>query len=81
MPRLKAEVSVWVTVDGRKFRVDYDEVLDAIRIIERKQAKSDKAWLRHLYNAPYWHRDHHGLGVPSTIPQRVLSEAWRALKV
>jgi hypothetical protein len=81
MPHSKADRIVWVTVDGRKFRVDFDEAGDAIRIIERKFKHGDKPWLCYFYNHPYWHRDHHTLGAMWTIPQRVLIEARCALEV
>lgn len=63
-----------VTVDGRKFIVDFNEAGEPVRIKERKTHGTGKPW-ECLYNAPYWNAKHHKLGGPDTLPMRILAAA------
>lgn len=62
----------WVTIDGRKFSVLFDEANDPVSIAERVFVKGEKPWLCYYTNRPYWHANHHA---EVTIPYRVLEAA------
>jgi hypothetical protein len=63
-----------VTIDGRKFIVDFDENGEPLRIKERKTYEAGRPWER-LYNASYWDAKHHSLGGPDTLPVRIIAAA------
>lgn len=62
-----------VTVDDRRFIVDFDEQGEAVRIKERK--KFGIYPLDGWYNAPYWSAKHHKIGSPKTLPARIIAAA------
>ena len=67
----------WVTVNNRRFLVDFDDAGQPVRIKERKVLHAGHPYLEHIYNAPYWSAKHHGIGGPKTLVARILEEAAR----
>lgn len=67
----------WVTVNNRRFLVDFSTDGSPIRIKERKVLHAGHPYLECIYNAPYWSAKHHRKGGPKTLVARILEEAER----
>lgn len=67
--------SVWVTINNRRFIVEFDDAGEPTNIKERKTLHAGHPYLERLYNAPYWSAKHHSIGGPKTIVSRILAEA------
>lgn len=67
-------MATFVSVDGRTFVVSFDGDGEARMIKERKMYAPGEPWAA-LYNAPYWHRDHHKSKGPQTLVSRVIAAA------
>lgn len=65
----------WVTVDDRKFIVDFDDAGQPLRIKERKKKNPGHPYLEVIYDAPYWHAGHHKIGKPTSLVARILAAA------
>lgn len=66
---------IWVTVNNRRFLVDFDADGKPVRIKERKVWHAGHPYLEHIYNAPYWSAKHHAIGGPKTLVARILEAA------
>lgn len=66
---------IWVTVNNRRFLVDFDDEGKPVRIKERKVWHAGHPYLEHIYNAPYWSAKHQGIGGPKTLVARILEAA------
>lgn len=64
-------------LDGRQFSVAFDKEGNAVKIVERKLAKSLYG-VRASYNAIYWSAKHHGLGKRDTLPKQIIELARNA---
>lgn len=67
----------WVTVDGRRFVVEFFDDGSPRRIKERKKINPGHPYLEHVIDRPYWHAEHHKIGGTTTMVSRILELAKR----
>lgn len=65
---------VWVKIEGRKFRVDFDDNGEPVRIYERKKFGEGTLFCG-VYNAVYWHSKHHAIGGAKFLTARIIAAA------